>query len=70
MPQILAGLERDLLVRNALLTLVEEMGPAAVDAMPLLEKLSKSDDYFERISARDAIKSVQGKKRRNRDLKD
>ncbi len=70
MPQILAGLERDLLVRNALLSLVEEMGPAAVDAMPLLEKLSKSDDYFERVSARDAIKSVQGKKRRNRDLKD
>lgn len=65
MPQIIAGLERDLPVRRALLLVVDAMGPAAAEAMPILEKLSKSDDYFERQTAREAIKSVQGKSSRN-----
>lgn len=65
MPQIMAGLQRDLRVRREFLLLVDAMGPAAVDALPALEKLVKSTDYFERRSAREAIKSVQGKSSRN-----
>lgn len=65
MPKIIAGLEKELKIRRALLLLCDEMGPAAADALPAIEKLVKSSDEFERKLARNAILSVQGKRSRN-----